>query len=75
MCVSMLDANTDRTLFTIGAIIIAGILFGIFSTLMNGDEGVWTQTKSTVNQLFEDTNEEVDAIEGRSLVVDPEHDW
>lgn len=72
---SMLDANTDRTLFTIGAVIIAGVLFIILTFLINGDEGLWSQTKGTVNELFADTEADIEGLGARSDIVDPEHDW
>lgn len=59
----MLEANTDRSYFMIGAVIVAALLIGLAVWLFNGDGIVAENIRTTLTGLFQTGNEAIAEIE------------
>lgn len=58
----MLESNTDRSYFMIGAVIVAALLIGIAVWLFNDGGIVAENIKTTLNNLFTEGNTAIDGI-------------
>lgn len=59
----MLEANTDRSYFMIGAVIVAALLIGIAVWLFNDNGIVADNIKDTLGSLFTTGNDAIDGID------------
>lgn len=64
----MLESNTDRMYFTIGAVIVAALIIGLAVWLFNSDGVVATQITETIHSMFDSGKGAIDGI-------DPGNDW
>lgn len=64
----MLESNTDRMYFTIGAVIVAALIIGLAVWLFNSEGVVATQITDTIYSMFDSGK---GAIEG----ITPENGW
>lgn len=64
----MLESNTDRMYFTIGAVIVAALIIGLAVWLFNSDGVVAQNITDTIYSMFESGE---GAIEG----IEPENGW
>lgn len=48
----MLESNTDRMYFTIGAVIVAALIIGLAVWLFNSDSVLATKLAETINGMF-----------------------
>lgn len=59
----MLEANTDRSYFMIGAVIVAALLIGIAVWLFNDNGIVADNIKDTLGNLFTTGNDAINGID------------
>lgn len=64
----MLESNTDRMYFTIGAVIVAALIIGLAVWLFNSDGIVATQITETITGMFKQGN-------GAITDISPENGW
>lgn len=62
----MLESNTDRSYFMIGAVIVAALLIGLAVWLFNDGGIVAENIKSTLSNLFGTGNDAIDGITPKS---------
>jgi len=59
----MLEANTDRSYFMIGAVIVAALLIGIAIWLFNGDGMIAAKFQGYIGDLFDQARSAIDNVQ------------
>ena len=58
----MLESNTDRMYFTIGAVIVAALIIGLAVWLFNSDSIIAQNLTSTIEEMFEGASKSITDI-------------
>ena len=58
----MLESNTDRMYFTIGAVIVAALIIGLAVWLFNSDSIIAENLTSTIEDMFEGASKSITDI-------------
>ena len=62
----MLESNTDRMYFTIGAVIVAALIIGLAVWLFNSDSVLATKLAETINGMFTQASDSIGDINSGS---------
>ena len=68
----MLESNTDRMYFTIGAVIVAALIIGLAVWLFNSDSIIATELSSTITDMFKGASDSIDGINDANKGHQPE---
>ena len=58
----MLESNTDRMYFTIGAVIVAALIIGLAVWLFNSDSIIAQNLTSTITDMFKGASDSIKDI-------------
>ena len=58
----MLESNTDRMYFTIGAVIVAALIIGLAVWLFNSDSIIAQNLTSTITDMFQGASDSIKDI-------------
>lgn len=58
----MLESNTDRMYFTIGAVIVAALIIGLAVWLFNSDSIIAQNLTSTIDEMFKGASDSITDI-------------
>lgn len=59
----MLESNTDRMYFTIGAVIVAALIIGLAVWLFNSDSIIAQNLTSTITDMFKSATDSIEGID------------